>query len=215
MKTTTIVIALTSIILATTALADRQEKTLICHVGSELGPNDETYLDDPDCVPSDTVSCPDAGKIDLILVANPANHLDNPNHEFDGFSDYDPIAVGASGVGTEDSNDDGIDDGCEIPEACPCWNQTDLTSVTADNQFTQQSCSAASFYPIGVLIQNVEGSTPGVEGGFAALVSSPTVGFCTLRDAELFIPLTAEEASACVEQIAARCDAIGDSVYPD
>ena len=214
MKTTKIVIALTFMMFATTTLADRQDKMPICHVGTELGPNNETYFDDPDCVPSDTVSCPDAGKIDLIFVANPANHLGNPNHEFDGFSDYDPIAEGASGEGKEDSNGDGIDDGCEISEPCPCWNETDLESVTDLNQ-DAQSCSTASFYPVTVLIQNVKGSTPGVEGGFAALVSSSTGGFCTLRDFELFFPLTTEEASACVEQLAARCDAIGDSVYPD
>ena len=58
----------------------RQEKELICHVGNEAGPGEEVYLDDPGCVPhvGNDYFCPDAGKIDLISVAKPAKHLNNP-----------------------------------------------------------------------------------------------------------------------------------------
>ena len=56
---------------ATTGLAAPKHKVLICHVGNVTGPAGEDYLDDPDCTPSEYNGffCPDAGKIDLILVA--------------------------------------------------------------------------------------------------------------------------------------------------
>ena len=117
-------------LVATTATAARQEKQLICHVGNELGPNGEVYLDDPGCVPieENDYFCPDAGKIDLINVAKPSNHLEKPSHAFGGISDYRPVDVGASGEGKEDSDGDGIDDGCQ--PACPCWTASLLTELT-------------------------------------------------------------------------------------
>ena len=50
---------------------NERELNVICHVGSEYGPGDTTYLDYPGCVPyeGNDYFCPDAGKIDLIEVA--------------------------------------------------------------------------------------------------------------------------------------------------
>ena len=117
-----IVFACTLMLIAATALAAKQEKVLICHVGNETGLGGEVYLDDPTCTPSDANGyfCPDAGKIDLIVVAKVSKHLNNPNHEWDGISDYEPSDVSASGDGKEDSDFNGVDDGCELPEVCPC-----------------------------------------------------------------------------------------------
>ena len=122
-----IIFAITFLLFTVTGFAARQEKTLICHVGNEVGPGGEEY--DPACVPEEANDyfCADAGKVDLILVAKVDNHLDNPSHEYDGLFDYEPGDVGASAVGTEDSDGNGIDDGCELPQvgsACPCWTWT-------------------------------------------------------------------------------------------
>jgi hypothetical protein len=118
---------------AATGFAAKKEKDLICHVGNEEGPGGETYLDDPGCVPIEENGyfCPDAGKIDLIEVANSSKHLNNPSHTYDGIDDYLPEDVGASGEGDEDSNGDGVDDGCEPPvvASCPCWTSEVLDSV--------------------------------------------------------------------------------------
>ena len=109
-------LAFAILLLAVPALEARQEKTVICHVGSEEGPNGETY--DPNCIPTDDFDCPDAGKIDLIEVANPRKHLGTEarptRHTWDGISDYEPYELGASGIGSEDDDDsDYIDEGCE------------------------------------------------------------------------------------------------------
>lgn len=128
-----IILTFTLVLFATTGFAAKKEKDLICHVGNEEGPGGETYLDDPGCAPIEENGyfCPDAGKIDLISVANASKHLSNPNHTYDGIDDYLPEDVGASGEGDEDSNGNGIDDGCEPPEltSCPCWTAEVLDSV--------------------------------------------------------------------------------------
>ena len=109
------------LLLVVSTAAAKQEKTWICHVGNEAGISGETYLDDPDCVPNDQNDyfCPDAGKIDLIEIATAHKHLSNPSHTWAGQSDYLPSDVGASGVGKEDTDGNGIDDGCEA--SCPCF----------------------------------------------------------------------------------------------
>lgn len=65
------------VLFASTALAAKPVKPLVCHVGNETGPNGEVYLDDPGCVPVEDNGyfCPDAGKIDLIEVAKADKHL--------------------------------------------------------------------------------------------------------------------------------------------
>lgn len=128
-----IILTVTLMLFAATSFAAKKEKELICHVGNEAGPEGEVYLDDPGCVPIEENGyfCPDAGKIDLIEVANTSKHLNNPSHTFNDLDDYLPGEVGASGVGNEDSNGDGVDDGCEPPilASCPCWTTEELNSV--------------------------------------------------------------------------------------
>jgi hypothetical protein len=135
MYLTRILLSIVFVFFASTALAAPPEKTLLCHVGNEVGPGGEDYFDDPGCVPHDDNDwfCPDAGKIDLIEVAKPAKHLANAAHSYDGISDYLPGDIGASGLGDEDSNGDGVDDGCEPPVrlACPCWSSYTESEVVA------------------------------------------------------------------------------------
>jgi hypothetical protein len=95
---------------------------------------------------------------------------------------------------------------CE--RVCPCWDEAALNSVTAANQ-TGDSCPGQVILDT---IQNMPGSTPGVEGGFAAdpagiLMGSPA---CLTRDLPpSALGITSEEAQVCADQIAARCAAIG------
>jgi hypothetical protein len=133
---TRILLAIVFVLFASTALAAKPDKTLVCHVGNEEGPGGEVYLDDPGCVPieENEYFCPDAGKIDLIEVAKPGKHLDNDSHSYDGISDYLPGDIDASGEGKEDSNGDGVDDGCEPLDpllACPCWDTFTETELVA------------------------------------------------------------------------------------
>jgi hypothetical protein len=196
----------------TTGFADKKEKMLICHVGNEEGPGGEVY--DPTCVPEEANGyfCADAGKIDLIVVSKKAKHLGNPSHTYDGIPDYDPSEMSASGVGTEDSNGDGIDDGCEPSQVlCPCWAESDLQSITAENLNSSLSCSQVLDFPGFAVIQNVYGSTPGVEGGFNTNNFSGYV--CGTRDITPYSSdITEEEANACFDQIAVRCSALGDPI---
>jgi len=197
--------------------AGPKEKELICHIGSQEGPGGETYLDDPACIPSEQNAyfCPDAGKVDLIVVASASKHFGNLHHAYAGFSDYRPGEVGAMGDSTEDSNSNGIDVGCEPVEACRCWAESDLLSVTAENlstDITLNSCSMGSVLPNFAAIQNVPGSTPDVEGGFVAQITSQGA-FCQTRDIDMSTVLVPEqEALACIAQIVARCAAVGDPI---
>lgn len=159
-----IIFACTLMFIATTALAAKQEKVLICHVGNEMGPNGEVYLDDPGCIPHEDNNyfCPDAGKIDLISIAKVSKHLGNPSHEYDGISDYLPADVGASGEGSEDSNGDGIDDGCEPPETCPCWTASQMTELTPPNLAgANTNFDAACEATFPTLIENFQSSDTG------------------------------------------------------
>ena len=52
---------------------------------------------------------------------------------------------------------------------CPCWEPSELNSVTAENELSFASCANNSNAVLAV-IQN-DGSTPGVEGGFASLLT--------------------------------------------
>jgi hypothetical protein len=204
---------LTLTLLATTALADKPQKTLVCHVGNETGPGGETYLDDPSCTPGEDNAyfCPDAGKIDLIVIAKAHKHLENPAHEFDGISDYEPAEISASGSGTEDSDGNGIDDGCEPPaEACPCWSEHELQSVTAENK-SGTSCSGQSSYPyIAMIVTDTE--TAGFIAAHFPDYSTVVCGSITGETEEFIDPITPDEADACIAQIAARCRDIGDPI---
>lgn len=201
-----------ALLLAATLVNAKPEKMLVCHIGNETGPGGETYLDDPNCVPSDLNNyfCPNAGKIDLIVVPEraAANHLENPNHYWDGISDYDPIAMGASGDGTEDSDGNGVDGGCEIPDVCPCWAESELQAVTAENQDPIGSCSAAAYaWPS---LASLASFVP-IEVFFYAQ-SLPTITHYSCGTEIEFTEITPEEAQVCIAQIAQRCVDIGDPI---
>jgi hypothetical protein len=201
-----LILICTLILIATTGLAAKQEKTLICHVGNEVGLGGETYLDDPTCVPGDVNGffCPDAGKVDLIVVAKPAKHLNNPSHEWDGMFDYEPIEVLASGDGTEDSDGNGIDDGCEPADVCPCWAESELQAITAaDNLLI--SCDPA-YYPTFLFLWAYEREVLFLAQAIhSQLCSTDSTGTIALY-------ITQAEADICMSQLAKRCADIGHPV---
>jgi hypothetical protein len=87
----------------------KKDKVLVCHVGSEL----------PEYDPACTEGCGDAGKVDLIAVPDLARHIGHPGHAYLGVVDFEPLPAGATGIGSEDSDGDGIDDGCEVDFSRP------------------------------------------------------------------------------------------------
>lgn len=95
---------------------------------------------------------------------------------------------------------------------CPCWEEAELESVTAANNFFF-SCLRGTFFgafdPNGVLIQN-NTPAPGVEGGFATGNLNPTTRGCATRDMPPFVlAITEQEYEVCSTQIEDRCAAIG------
>jgi hypothetical protein len=216
-----LILICTLILIATTGFAAKKEKTLICHVRYEMGPNGEVY--DPACEPGEDNDyfCANAGKIDLIVTSKPAKHLDNPSHEWDGISDYEPSEVGASGNGTEDSDGNGVDDGCEPPVECPCWAEAELQAVTKDNfiHWFEMSCSLSDEPNTWALIAAAPGSEWGHNFGFD-VYSNPNhpsgpIQFCQVFDypdhAETDV--TPAEADICISQVVKRCADIGHP-YP-
>ena len=108
-----------------------------------------------------------------------------------------------------------LDSGDCVPDAppnlCPCWDTDELLNVTAANNLTGNSCS--SRLDVDALIQNIPGSTPGVEGGFAA----DTGGFsgsprCDTRDPLVTLTISLEDAEACIAEVKQRCADIGDPI---
>lgn len=211
-----------TLLLVANAVCAKQEKMLICHVGNETGPGGETYLDDPDCVPSDLNDyfCPDAGKIDLIVVAEKSayKHLGNVSHYWDGISDYDPIVMGANAEGTEDSDGNGVDDGCEIPDECPCWDEIDLLAVTEDTYYGV-SCNVYNWgYPNFAGLQGFGDPYPSTFFAGNSSATDPVGGipYCDGHfsdgtfDQQMYI--SDEEANACISQIFARCEELGHPV---
>jgi len=99
-------------------------KVFICHVGNEL----PEY--DPACDP-ETETCGDAGKIDLIEVADVAadQHLSNTSHCYDGVCDYLPTGDVGAADAKEDTDGNYIDEACEEDAeiSCPCFDASDLT----------------------------------------------------------------------------------------
>ena len=171
-------------------LAGQEPKLTVCHV-SELG------------------------VIDLLVVSASSSHLGNASHSFDGLTDYEPSTIGASGESAEDIDGDGIDEGCEPPEVCPCWEKDELEAVTAENQNLGASCDLVSLLPFIARIENISGSTPDVEGSFTA-ADFPGIGtFCQTRDFEpFFILISPEEAASCIAHIVEQCDEIGSPIPP-
>ena len=126
-----------------------RDKLAICHVGNEVGPNGETYLDDPGCHPSEEnhYFCPDAGKVDLIYVGNVRGHMpehDPERHSFNCRSDsyaVDPTVANAN----VDTDGDGIDEGCEVRPLCAEGESGIFPHPTNRNQF--YTCMAGTLYP--------------------------------------------------------------------
>lgn len=160
--------------------AAKPEKMKVCHVSSD-------------------------GKVNLLVVSPNAYHVGNPAHEFDGIIDYEPSDIGASGEGTEDSNGDGIDDGCEPPDnvACPCFDSVDLEIVTADNQSTDESCSTIDL----PLFMNIAATPPIIEGLPAMFFANQSQGICfNIIDGVSVGDV--QEIESCINLIASRCAAI-------
>lgn len=208
MHFTRILLSVAFVLFASTALAAKPEKALVCHVGNEEGPGGETYLADPGCVPivENGYFCPDAGKIDLIEVAKAHKHLNNPSHAYDGISDYLPGDIGANGEGNEDSSGNGIDDGCEPPAqaVCPCWTAAELSEVaplrTLCNFYTE-------YVSIGETYQEGEAN----EFARADITSGPGGPMnCTIRGPEgapyQKVFTSADETVACFADIIAECE---------
>ena len=128
-----------------------RDKVAICHVGTEVGPNGETYLDDPGCHPTEENGyfCPNAGKVDLIYVGNARGHIGSDTkpskHAFEGVSDYEPSNVDVA-FANMDIDQDGIDEGCEIEPVCldgiyPVANECNAFFQCANGiQFENQYC---------------------------------------------------------------------------
>jgi len=106
---------------------------------------------------------------------------------------------------------DGFEDGTLSPE-CPCWDEIELTSVTAENHDDDLSCDTASSFPLSAQIQNTDFLFPEVEGGFSATDDGANTN-CNTRDfGPHNLQITTDEASKCIAQIAARCAAIGHPI---
>ena len=135
MQFTRILLSIVFVLFTSTAQAAKPDKTLVCHVGNEYGPEDQVY--DPTCEPDEFYDCSaDAGKVDLILVSAKAKHVGNEAHTFvDGtgypWEDYYPVdGIGDDPADFEEGDVVGIDQGCELAEeSCPCWTADELAAI--------------------------------------------------------------------------------------
>lgn len=94
---------------------------------------------------------------------------------------------------------------------CPCWDESDLLSVTAANILPGGSCSQNSNAFQSVIQTSI--LVPGVEGGFATVNFGQGGLFCFTRDLPPFaLNVTQEEHDSCRAQIADRCAALGDPI---
>lgn len=228
MSFTKVFISVFFLLLSASLFAAKPDKELVCHVGSQLGSNGESYQENPNCdiLPpyvgdaADYI-CPDAGKIDLILVSKRANHLGNEAHAFNGLSDYEPFKenAGSDPNDFEDINGpDGIDDGCELEEllTCPCWGgQTLSATVTQldawfaadaalglssrDCSFNESSKNVQWFTdPIVAIVRLSAGGN--AEKGFSCQFQR--VGMSAAPDDEFVIKL-ADPLAVCASEVAA------------
>lgn len=143
------------------------------------------------------------GTIELIVVAENSSHFNKHT------DDYQP--EDGSSYSTEDSDGNGIDDGCELSPsvACPCWDKTVLDNIDEFNLDVSFSCSYASDYPVSAQIY-----TSNFTGAFAAWSRNDGSTGCVDFDAlSNYQPgITADEANACIDQIAVRCGLLGYSI---
>ena len=148
MNFTRILLSIVFFLFASTALAtkhekkQKHEKTLVCHVTG-------------------------SGKINLLSVSKAAKHVGNPSHSYGDVADYFPETIGATGVGKEDSDGDGVDDGCAAESVCPCWIDADLP-VPSDVVACEVSYDVEGY---GILLATVEWlpSPPDVDKDFAGV----------------------------------------------
>ena len=153
MNFTRILLSIVFFLFASTALAtkhekkQKHEKTLVCHVTG-------------------------SGKINLLSVSKAAKHVGNPSHSYGDVADYFPETIGATGVGKDDSDGDGVDDGCAAESVCPCWIDADLP-VLSDVIDCEVSYDVAGS---GALFATIEWlpTPPDVDNDYAgALLLSP------------------------------------------
>lgn len=158
-----ILLSIIFILFASTAVANTADKMiLVCHVGSELGPEGQPY--DPYCDPGYSDCSADAGKVDLIEAPRNAKHIRNDEHAYldaENFlwKDYSPGAgVGDDPADFEDLNLDGIDDGCEL-ESLPSVNHTFFS-----NDADYQAADAPGLNP------DLEGEVPVIDDELPGIV---------------------------------------------
>ena len=158
MRIARLILFLIFVLFTSAALAAKPEKTLVCHVGNELGSSGETYQDNPDCTipvewvgdPADYI-CPDAGKVDLILVSKKAKHINNPSHSFEDdtgylWEDYAPEeGIGDDPADFEEGDLVGIDRGCEMEEErFYSLNDTGIISAGEHPSGVNATCTSAT-----------------------------------------------------------------------
>jgi len=91
----------------------------------------------------------------------------------------------------------------------PCWEEAALQNVTAEN-LEQFSCMPLEGGQI--LLRNVPGSTPGVEGGFEVRMEV-SFAVCATRDLPPgILKITLEQGAACMQHVSDRCEAIGSPI---
>lgn len=201
------------VLFASTALAAKSDKTLVCHVGTELGSNGESYQDNPNCDilppydgdPADYI-CPNAGKVDLILVSMNAKHIGNDAHSFlDAtdylWEDYSPEeGIGDDPLDFEEGDVPGIDRGCELlgETTCPCFTSAEANEI-ADGNVTY-----CSFHPTDstwASIIGTDGATGIEETMHTAANPDPywqRCSFAAVGSTNLFLRhLTDDEVTAC------------------
>jgi hypothetical protein len=205
MRKTRFLLSLVLVLFVSNALAAKPDnKTAVCHIGSEEGPGGETY--DPNCVPTleNNYFCADAGKVDLITVPNVRKHLGT--HEYDGLSDYLPEQIGASGIGQYDEDGDGIDQGCQV--LCPCWGEAELAWFTTKTG-VELSGACDGLASDALVLLDVANSDdgqvfelkPGGNCSFAQVDGESTTDISKSG-------LTPAQIEACYQGIAALCDGV-------
>jgi len=202
-----LIAAIALLLIGSSALAAKTDTILVCHVGNELGSQGETYMENPDCaIPEwwvEDYKCPDAGKIDLILVSENAKHIGNPKHAFLDDEDYAPLeGVGEDPADFEDLTvpPDGIDDGCEmeVEDTCPCFNAEEANAV-ADGEVTY--CSFHPTTPTWASLIGTDGASGAEEVFHTAANPDPNWQRCSFDavgfDYLYLTHLTLDEVAAC------------------
>ena len=223
MRLSRLILFLIFVLFASAALAAKPEKSLVCHVGSDRGSADQAYLDNIDCTPTEgwdvevsgEFNCPEAGKVDLILVSTKAKHVGNPSHSFDDdgylWEDYTPEdGIGDDPADFEEGDVLGIDRGCELPEvnlACPCWSDfTPSEFVSIVDLYSYQAgepsavCDSASLNPTYAVNNNAFNVYLVLYARYQPPTCQAYVGDGYL-DRVFSDTLTADEQASCVTEL--------------